>query len=159
MRLCAGHAGSTVALKKAISYLLLKVGGQLIYTNHDFSSIINFISEQRSFMTSRCGTVNFHLWDSSLPQFAYCYPYTYSQLQLFLETLDKRKLDYYKRELLGHSVVSYSNSGTGWTLHTLSTREIVSRFIFLCSATEEAGPSHYNFSSPAPRLLLLLCLS
>lgn len=29
---------------------------------------------------------------------------------------------------------------------------------FYLSATEEAGSSHYNFSSPAPRLLLL-CLS
>lgn len=57
------------------------------------------------------------------PQFAYCYPYTYSQLQLFLETLDQRKLDYYKRELLGHSVVSYSwFYGPRSYIYTLSMR-------------------------------------
>ncbi|OAF72086.1 Cytosolic carboxypeptidase 6 [Intoshia linei] len=33
-------------------------------------------------------------------QFAYCFPYTYSQLQTFLYNLDLKGLPYYKRELL-----------------------------------------------------------
>nr|XP_015211750.1 PREDICTED: BEN domain-containing protein 5-like isoform X2 [Lepisosteus oculatus] len=37
-------------------------------------------------------------------QFAYCYPYTYSRLQHYLEILERRNLDYLKRELLGLSV-------------------------------------------------------
>ncbi|XP_039623188.1 cytosolic carboxypeptidase 6 isoform X1 [Polypterus senegalus] len=37
-------------------------------------------------------------------QFAYCYPYTYSRLQHYLDSLEKRKLDYVQRELLGLSV-------------------------------------------------------
>lgn len=41
-----------------------------------------------------------------LLQFAYCYPYSYTQLQAFLDGIDKLRLDYFKRELLCHSVVS-----------------------------------------------------
>ncbi|KAM4722111.1 BEN domain-containing protein 5 isoform 1-T1 [Rhinophrynus dorsalis] len=37
-------------------------------------------------------------------QFAYCYPYTYTRLQHYLENLDRRNLDYVRRELLGLSV-------------------------------------------------------
>ncbi|XP_033885219.1 cytosolic carboxypeptidase 6-like [Acipenser ruthenus] len=37
-------------------------------------------------------------------QFAYCYPYTYSRLQHYLDSLEKRNLDYFQRELLGLSV-------------------------------------------------------
>ncbi|KAM8930561.1 cytosolic carboxypeptidase 6 [Pelodytes ibericus] len=37
-------------------------------------------------------------------QFAYCYPYTYTRLQHYLENLDRRGLDYIQRELLGLSV-------------------------------------------------------
>lgn len=39
-------------------------------------------------------------------QFAYCYPYTYSRLQHYLEGLERRNLDYLQREQLGLSVVS-----------------------------------------------------
>ncbi|KAM4022840.1 cytosolic carboxypeptidase 6-like isoform 4-T4 [Anomaloglossus baeobatrachus] len=37
-------------------------------------------------------------------QFAYCYPYTYTRLQHYLENLDRLNLDYVHRELLGLSV-------------------------------------------------------
>ncbi|KAG5850096.1 hypothetical protein ANANG_G00078610 [Anguilla anguilla] len=37
-------------------------------------------------------------------QFAYCYPYTYSRLQHYLDSLERRNLDYLQRELLGLSV-------------------------------------------------------
>ncbi|XP_069838026.1 cytosolic carboxypeptidase 6 [Dendropsophus ebraccatus] len=37
-------------------------------------------------------------------QFAYCYPYTYTRLQHYLENLDRLHLDYVHRELLGLSV-------------------------------------------------------
>ena len=40
-------------------------------------------------------------------QFAYCYPYTYSRLQHYLDSLDRRNLDYLKREQLGLSVVGH----------------------------------------------------
>ena len=39
-------------------------------------------------------------------QFAYCYPYTYSHLQLYLEGVEQLGLDYCSRELLCLSVVS-----------------------------------------------------
>lgn len=39
-------------------------------------------------------------------QFAYCYPYTYSRLQHYLASLERRNLDYLRREQLGFSVVS-----------------------------------------------------
>uniref|UniRef100_A0A8C1ZPA9 ATP/GTP binding protein-like 4 n=1 Tax=Cyprinus carpio TaxID=7962 RepID=A0A8C1ZPA9_CYPCA len=39
-------------------------------------------------------------------QFAYCYPYTYSRLQHYLASLERRNLDYLQREQLGLSVVS-----------------------------------------------------
>lgn len=38
--------------------------------------------------------------DTDVYQFAYCFPYTYSRLQNFLDELDKRNLECYKRELL-----------------------------------------------------------
>lgn len=41
-------------------------------------------------------------------QFAYCYPYTYSRLQHYLASLERRNLPYLQRELLGLSVVSSS---------------------------------------------------
>ncbi|XP_048067458.1 BEN domain-containing protein 5 isoform X1 [Megalobrama amblycephala] len=37
-------------------------------------------------------------------QFAYCYPYTYSRLQHYLASLERRNLDYLQREQLGLSV-------------------------------------------------------
>uniref|UniRef100_A0A671Q4C2 ATP/GTP binding protein like 4 n=1 Tax=Sinocyclocheilus anshuiensis TaxID=1608454 RepID=A0A671Q4C2_9TELE len=40
-------------------------------------------------------------------QFAYCYPYTYSRLQHYLASLERRNLDYLLREQLGLSVVSH----------------------------------------------------
>lgn len=39
-------------------------------------------------------------------QFAYCYPYTYSRLQHYLASLERRNLPYLQREQLGLSVVS-----------------------------------------------------
>uniref|UniRef100_A0A8C9RXK5 AGBL carboxypeptidase 4 n=1 Tax=Scleropages formosus TaxID=113540 RepID=A0A8C9RXK5_SCLFO len=39
-------------------------------------------------------------------QFAYCFPYTYSRLQHYLSSLERRNLDYLQREQLGVSVVS-----------------------------------------------------
>ncbi|TRY98321.1 hypothetical protein DNTS_031704 [Danionella cerebrum] len=38
-------------------------------------------------------------------QFAYCYPYTYSRLQHYLSSLERRNLHYLQREQLGLSVV------------------------------------------------------
>nr|XP_013806693.1 PREDICTED: cytosolic carboxypeptidase 6 [Apteryx mantelli mantelli] len=37
-------------------------------------------------------------------QFAYCYPYTYTRLQHYLDNLQRRNMDYFYRELLGLSV-------------------------------------------------------
>ena len=38
-------------------------------------------------------------------QFAYCYPYSYTRMQTYLAAVEKRKLDYFNRELLCLSVV------------------------------------------------------
>lgn len=40
-------------------------------------------------------------------EFAYCIPYTYSQLQNYLNKLESKSLSYFKRELLTHSVVRF----------------------------------------------------
>uniref|UniRef100_A0A1I8F176 Peptidase_M14 domain-containing protein n=1 Tax=Macrostomum lignano TaxID=282301 RepID=A0A1I8F176_9PLAT len=37
-------------------------------------------------------------------QFAYCYPYTYTRLQAYLDSLERKGLDYVQRDLLGLSV-------------------------------------------------------
>ncbi|XP_053248469.1 BEN domain-containing protein 5 isoform X4 [Podarcis raffonei] len=42
--------------------------------------------------------------EDDIYQFAYCYPYTYTRLQHYLDNLQKRSMDYYCRELLGLSV-------------------------------------------------------
>ena len=39
-------------------------------------------------------------------QFAYCYPYSYSRLQNYLDNLEKRNMEYFSRELLCLTVVS-----------------------------------------------------
>ena len=39
-------------------------------------------------------------------QFAYCYPYSYTRLQNYLDMVEKRGHDYLQRELLCLSVVS-----------------------------------------------------
>ncbi|KAJ8277774.1 hypothetical protein GJAV_G00079720 [Gymnothorax javanicus] len=41
-------------------------------------------------------------------QFAYCYPYTYSRLQHYLDGLERRKLEYLQREQLGLSVCCFT---------------------------------------------------
>lgn len=38
-------------------------------------------------------------------QFAYCYPYTYTRFQHYLDSLQKRNMDYFFREQLGQSMV------------------------------------------------------
>ncbi|XP_050973049.1 cytosolic carboxypeptidase 6 [Labeo rohita] len=42
--------------------------------------------------------------EDDIYQFAYCYPYTYSRLQHYLASLERRNLDYLQREQLGLSV-------------------------------------------------------
>ncbi|KAJ7405350.1 hypothetical protein WISP_140068 [Willisornis vidua] len=43
-------------------------------------------------------------------QFAYCYPYTYTRLQHYLDNLQRRNMDYFCRELLGLSVRVFQKS-------------------------------------------------
>nr|XP_012631581.1 BEN domain-containing protein 5 isoform X1 [Microcebus murinus] len=42
--------------------------------------------------------------EEDIYQFAYCYPYTYTRFQHYLDSLQKRNLDYFFREQLGQSV-------------------------------------------------------
>ncbi|KAK2179282.1 hypothetical protein NP493_500g02012 [Ridgeia piscesae] len=42
--------------------------------------------------------------ESDVYQFAYCYPYSYTRLQNYLDNLEKRNMDYFRRELLCLSV-------------------------------------------------------
>ena len=51
--------------------------------------------------------IKFSLPPAIVVQFAYCYPYTYSNLQLYLEGVERLRLDYCSRELLCLSVVSW----------------------------------------------------
>ena len=39
-------------------------------------------------------------------QFSYCYPYSYSRLQNYLDNLEKRNMEFFSRELLCLTVVS-----------------------------------------------------
>ena len=41
-------------------------------------------------------------------QFSYCYPYSYTRLQNYLDSIEKKGLDYLQRDLLCFSVVSLS---------------------------------------------------
>ncbi|KAL5486391.1 hypothetical protein EMCRGX_G018861 [Ephydatia muelleri] len=42
--------------------------------------------------------------EEDMYQFSYCYPYSYSRLQHYLGEQDKRGMDFYKRELICHSM-------------------------------------------------------
>ncbi|KAB0388290.1 hypothetical protein FD755_003246 [Muntiacus reevesi] len=44
--------------------------------------------------------------EEDIYQFAYCYPYTYTRFQHYLDSLQKRNMDYFFREQLGQSVVT-----------------------------------------------------
>lgn len=48
--------------------------------------------------------------EEDIYQFAYCYPYTYTRFQHYLDSLQKRNMDYFFREQLGQSVVSKAHS-------------------------------------------------
>ncbi|KAM7409943.1 hypothetical protein PAMA_001431 [Pampus argenteus] len=51
--------------------------------------------------------------EDDIYQFAYCYPYTYSRLQHYLASLERRNLPYLHREQLGLSVCSHSTYSSG----------------------------------------------
>jgi len=44
--------------------------------------------------------------ENEVYHFAYSYPYTYTRLQSFLERIEKKQFNYFKRELLALTVVS-----------------------------------------------------
>ena len=44
--------------------------------------------------------------EDDIYQFAYCYPYSYTRLQNYLDALEKKNFDYVQRDLLCLSVVS-----------------------------------------------------
>jgi hypothetical protein len=44
-------------------------------------------------------------------QFAYCYPYSYTRLQNYLDNLEKKGMDFFHRELLCLTVVSAISVG------------------------------------------------
>lgn len=48
--------------------------------------------------------------EDDIYQFAYCYPYTYTRLQHYLDNLQRRNMNYFCRELLGLSVVSSNHA-------------------------------------------------
>ena len=61
-------------------------------------------------------------------QFAYCYPYSYTRLQNYLDNLEKRNYDFFTRELLCLTVVSPHTSHIGLhriTLWSLSHNVII----------------------------------
>ncbi len=70
-------------------------------------------------------------------QFAYCYPYTYSRLQHYLASLERRNLDYLQREQLGLSVVSHCMFALG-----------VDRYVFFRADTD-----YYRSSRPITDIL------
>ena len=43
--------------------------------------------------------------EDDIYQFSYSFPYTYTKLQNYLETIEQRQLDYVQRRPLVHSVV------------------------------------------------------
>ncbi|KAF3819858.1 hypothetical protein GH733_015367 [Mirounga leonina] len=47
--------------------------------------------------------------EEDIYQFAYCYPYTYTRFQHYLDSLQKRNMDYFFREQLGQSMFHLSS--------------------------------------------------
>ncbi|XP_073435267.1 cytosolic carboxypeptidase 6 isoform X3 [Dendrobates tinctorius] len=96
-------------------------------------------------------------------QFAYCFPYTYTRLQHYLENLDRMNLDYVHRELLGLSVhlccllpvfqdLCYVSA---CVLQDISSLPAVSMTSAMClPASSRTSPVH--LWSPGP--LLCVCL-
>lgn len=46
--------------------------------------------------------------EDDIYQFAYCYPYSYTRLQNYLDNLEKKNMDFFSRELLCLTVVCIS---------------------------------------------------
>lgn len=81
--------------------------------NYVLSVAFAFDKEEDTYQVSarilkpcKLGTDSIFLFVYNYVQFAYCYPYTYSRLQLFLEGIERLQRDYFKREHLCQSVVS-----------------------------------------------------
>ena len=70
-------------------------------------------------------------------QFSYCYPYSYTRLQNYLDNLEKRNYDFLHRELLCLTVVSPSFSFTFFFV--LVERNVTSYDCFLLSSLNFGG--------------------
>ena len=73
----------------------------------DFPSLSSFLFVPRMTPHTNSQTHTTHTKQTQLPsryEFAYCYPYTYTRLQNYLERLDARGMPYFTRERLCQSV-------------------------------------------------------
>ncbi|RXN34600.1 BEN domain-containing 5 [Labeo rohita] len=72
--------------------------------------------------------------EDDIYQFAYCYPYTYSRLQHYLASLERRNLDYLQREQLGLSVLDGVYEEPKWM--------VLNAIASFCPKEHNSGPKH-----------------
>ncbi|XP_026709160.1 cytosolic carboxypeptidase 6-like isoform X10 [Athene cunicularia] len=89
-------------------------------------------------------------------QFAYCYPYTYTRLQHYLDNLQRRNMDYFCRELLGLSVqkrqldlLTITSPGPAIELEKVKPESIEPEPEVQKTFSEEANTSTY-YPAPVP---------
>ncbi|XP_072788593.1 BEN domain-containing protein 5 isoform X8 [Taeniopygia guttata] len=89
-------------------------------------------------------------------QFAYCYPYTYTRLQHYLDNLQRRNMDYFCRELLGLSVqkrrldlLTITSPGPAIEVEKVKPESIEPEPEVQKTFSEEANTSTY-FPAPVP---------
>uniref|UniRef100_A0A8C3CLB7 BEN domain-containing protein 5 n=1 Tax=Cairina moschata TaxID=8855 RepID=A0A8C3CLB7_CAIMO len=89
-------------------------------------------------------------------QFAYCYPYTYTRLQHYLDNLQRRNMDYFCRELLGLSVqrrqldlLTITSPGPAIELEKVKPETIEPEPEVQKTFSEEANTSTY-YPAPVP---------
>ncbi|CAB1446531.1 unnamed protein product [Pleuronectes platessa] len=102
LKMCAGvfsvhlYAGVSQGKKFTLSELAQRLPAKNVYyyrcPDHRRNYVMSF-----AFCFDR---------EDDVYQFAYCYPYTYSRLQHYLASLERRNLPYLQREQLGLSVQS-----------------------------------------------------
>ncbi|TMS20770.1 Cytosolic carboxypeptidase 6 [Larimichthys crocea] len=104
-------------------------------------------------------------------QFAYCYPYTYSRLQHYLASLERRNLPYLQREQLGLSVqqrrldlLTITNSGKSLTSYdstfaNFNTTPPLIYTVMLPEETQYQMDSRRNQDTVHLRAWLPLCMT
>ncbi|XP_069794689.1 cytosolic carboxypeptidase 6 isoform X2 [Narcine bancroftii] len=95
--------GETDNIKRRESTMMQSLAGESNFQHCQLQQNQEFLQRWND---SSCQIHQQIKMDNEVYQFAYCYPYTCTRLQHYLDNLERRNMDYFKRDLLGLSVTN-----------------------------------------------------